>query len=517
MSLNTKASAIAISRPQHTSKMGYSFSSDDDTWRLDNSVSVNFNSLPPLESSVLLGFKETLCRFAVEMSAKYTQNIFNLFKYMMSSTHSIEINLKTITKFSSLLNSETEYKLGYLKSFLLSWHEYGYDGISQEVVDFLEKSVIKGNTKGRAVATKCPFTGAYTPNEQRALHDWCVNAFTQNHLTLEEFSLFIALLYTGRRSTQIRYLRIKDLEKKQKIFNGNEITSYTLNIPRLKQRGAGFRELFTQVEINEELFELLSALSQDSIKTMEKHLGHSIEQAVSDELPIYFNIQKLSKNVDLDSLIHNLKNDYFHQTTEQFSLLIRKICHLNKAISERTNDFIHITSRRLRYTKGTNLARQGISGVTLAKALDHSDTQSISHYVENTAEMAAKINEMIAPALAPLAQAFSGTLIDSEKNALRANDPHSRIKNNTSNIVGNCGTHSFCASGYRSCYTCINFQPWLHGPHEEVRQELLLEREQQQVCGVSELIIEATDRLLLAIEQVIHMCQQKNGISNGNE
>jgi hypothetical protein len=142
-------------------------------------------------------------------------------------------------------------------------------------------------------------------------------------------------------------------------------------------------------------------------------------------------------------------------------------------------------------------------------ALDHSDTQHIDVYTANTEEMAEQIDAIMAPILAPLAQAFVGTLISSERDALRANDPHSRIKNDENNSVGNCGTFAFCASGYRACYTCVNFQPWRDAPHEEVLKEILTERDRQRGAGVSPEVIGSTDRLLLAVQQVILMCKQK--------
>ena len=103
---------------------------------------------------------------------------------------------------------------------------------------------------------------------------------------------------------------------------------------------------------------------------------------------------------------------------------------------------------------------------------------------------------------------FVGKLIDSERDALRADDPHSRVKNKMSQAIGNCGTHAFCASGYRACYTCVSFQAWRDAPHEEVLEEILHERSRQKERGVSLNVIQSTDRLLLAVQQVILLCKK---------
>ena len=113
----------------------------------------------------------------------------------------------------------------------------------------------------------------------------------------------------------------------------------------------------------------------------------------------------------------------------------------------------------------------------------------------------------MAPILAPLAQAFAGKLIASERDAIRANDPNSRVKNGVSQNIGNCGTHAFCASGYRACYTCVNFQPWLEAPHTNVLTEVLEERKKQENLGISQNVIQSTDKLLLAVQQVVLMCE----------
>jgi hypothetical protein len=325
----------------------------------------------------------------------------------------------------------------------------------------------------------------------------------------------LALLFTGRRPTQIRYLRVCDLIETR--FGGrNQRIRYELDVPRLKQRGVKFREALSKIEINEELFQLLSAQAEQSISAVEKHFKCKLSGSLKAQVPLYVSLPALSTLLDIDAFESHLDNDYLHQTSGMFSETIRSVSRLNCAFSERTADYLHITPRRFRYTKGTNLSRLGISGVALAKALDHSDIQSISVYVENTAEIADQINEMITPALAPIAQAFAGTLIESERDALRGNAPHSRVKNHQSNVVGNCGTNAFCASGYRACYTCIKFEPWRDAPHEEIRNEILAEREEQRLIGVSDLVIQATDRLLLAVEQVIQMCREaREGGSDG--
>jgi hypothetical protein len=163
--------------------MGYDFVFEEDEWRLDNSIKINFDLLPTIEEVVFQGLKSTLCHYAEEMSACYTSNIFKYFLVFFRETEAKQISLQSITKFNSLLDSTTEYKLGFLRAFLFSWYDYGFEGVSKEVADYLEEATFRKNVQGKAVLTKCPYSGAYTPNEQRALVDWATNAFTEETIS----------------------------------------------------------------------------------------------------------------------------------------------------------------------------------------------------------------------------------------------------------------------------------------------------------------------------------------------
>lgn len=490
---------------QHTSKGGYPFQFDSDEWRLDGSTVIYFERLSPIPNKLRDGFKKALCRYAEELSAMHTHNMFNLFNAFMKANNEDGITVDALSNYRASFDSDNEYKLGALKGFLLAWYEWSFDGIDKETIGYLEELVLRGNPKGNAVKGACPYSGPLTPNELGALIDWASNAFNTKLLNLEEYAYFMTLVLTGRRSVQILSLRSIDLILRED-DNGND---YVINCPRAKQRSTGFRGQFTPLPINEDLYLILSNQRNDSIKRIESILGIVLPSKIQDQIPIFLEEKRLNEIVDQKDLIKRLTEtpDFLHMTRDTAFYLLRKVSIKNTAYSERTGDFINFTASRFRYTKGTNLTRRGITGVALAAALDHTDTQNIGIYVENTEETAKQIDEVMAPILAPLAQAFAGKLISSERDAIRANDPNSRVKNKVSENVGSCGTHSFCASGYRACYTCINFQPWLEAPHTDVLIEVLDERKKQEELGISHNVIQSTDKLLLAVQQIVLMCE----------
>ena len=502
---NIKKTRI-ISPQWHESKSGYSFDFNSDEWQLDGSITIRFKRLKALDKKTELGFKKALCRYAEELSANHAYNVFGRLNSYLNQTGETIVSVIGLTNFRASLDAENEHKLGGLKGFLLAWNEWGFDGVKSDVTEFLEELKLKGNIKGKAVKSACPYSGALTHNEMGALIEWAANAFIDKKLSLTQYAYFLFIVLTGRRPIQICALRGKDLIVRED-QGGND---YVVNCPRAKQQGVGFRGEFTQLPINEDLYLVLRNQWEFSVKNVEKSIGGKLPLALKKEVPVFLEAGRAHILNNVQGFDNKLRAtpDFLHLSQGSAASLLAEVARKNTARSERTGDFINFTARRFRYTKGTNLTRLGISGVALAAALDHTDTQNIGVYTENTEETAEQINEIMAPMLAPLAQAFAGKLIASERDAIRASDPHSRIRNNKANSVGNCGTHSFCASGYRACYTCSSFQAWTDGPHEEVLEKVLEERQRQEELGVSKHVIQASDRLLLAVQQVIQLCAE---------
>lgn len=175
--------------------------------------------------------------------------------------------------------------------------------------------------------------------------------------------------------------------------------------------------------------------------------------------------------------------------------------------SERTGETIHIHPRRFRYTMGTRAAEEGQHALVIAEMLDHTDTQQVNVYVESTPEIARRIDAATALELAPLAQAFLGKLVRSEADALRGDDPASRIVDPDTGAVGTCGKYGFCGLlGPVACYTCHNFQPWLEADHEGLLRKLVAERLRREERTGDTRITNTLDRTILAVADVVNRC-----------
>ncbi|MFY8285125.1 hypothetical protein AAEU31_16610 [Pseudoalteromonas sp. SSMSWG5] len=152
------------------SKAGYSFDVNTNKWHLNKDTTISFQKeVLSTDPVVHHGFRLTLSRYAEMYSADHTLNMYNRFQALVRDTECKVIDVQAIRNWRAMLDDENEWYLGALRGFLISWYDFGYQGISKEVVDALNRMTLAGNKKGVAIANRCPETGALTQNEQIAV------------------------------------------------------------------------------------------------------------------------------------------------------------------------------------------------------------------------------------------------------------------------------------------------------------------------------------------------------------
>ncbi|KZY44184.1 site-specific integrase [Pseudoalteromonas sp. BZP1] len=497
-------------------KSNYEFDVYQDVWRLNSDLQINFKLLTPLKlnSSFINNFRIALANYVSELSAGYVQSIYVNIRHLFAiSGVSDVINEEHIINFRATLDKSHEWQLGQIRAFILDWHDRGIPGVDKKAVQLLSSIKLKGAEKGKAVAIGCPYSGAYSFDEQTAFINWYVDAFTSELISLKGYSFLIALQYTGARPVQLRYMYHEDLIEREQ----DAMSCFDLKIPHAKKHKASFRESFqVKDDINEDLYLVLKAQSESSISFIENHFGIKLSDSRKKTIPIFLNeneIEGLNQFEDFLN-VQSKTPDLLCLTKSGAGKLIQNIarlCPLKTSRIKMNGAFgdLHINARRFRYTHATNMAMLGASAHIIAEELGHEDTQHVTVYTEFNEEMADRIDEALEPNLTPLAQAFSGTLIDSEKDAIRANDPRSRVISDEGGTVGNCGKYGFCANGTIHCYTCNKFQPWVNAPHIEVLNNVTMERDRKRKMGASEFVLQGHNRSIDAIKVVIRKCEAR--------
>lgn len=511
---NDKQLNVKLTSDKRISKAGYEFYLDADFWRLDKDTIISLKTIKnSLNISYIDGFLKTLAFYAENYSSSHTETIANRFKYMIINNIGSELNPDLLISYRSTLNKNTEWYLGTIRGFLKKWHELGYDGISDEVVELLDGWTLKGNVKGDVVKRLDPDKGPLTDIELLAFNEGAVQAFERGKISISDLAIGLISSNTGRRQVQISHLKIKDLLA-GKNKKGEDM--YLINVPRAKQRGATFRSEFKQFAITKELWTILNMQAQLVANRIESLAGFEIKDIDRLELPLFPNISKFSSHLNLTQLRQKLAKDELHIQSSEITHTVKKIANAANIHSERTGKAIEISSNRFRYTMGTRAAREGFGIMVIAELLDHSDTQNANVYIENIPEYAERINEKVGHLLAPYAQAFAGVLVNSEKDARRGNDLNSRIRSGGKGI-GTCGSFDFCGARVPiPCYTCIHFQAWVDGPHQRVLDELIAERDRIKEITGDIAVAAINDRTILAVMEVIRLCEARRMVlTNG--
>lgn len=486
---------------------GYFFRITDDKWVLGKREKINVEKICcKLSEPARTGFRLALAYYASEKSASLTDNIAFYLNYMLDNTASSHIDAETLINFRHRLPPEKQYYIGSLKGFLKKWHDLGYPGVSKDVIKLLDGWRLKGNIKGDAVKRMNPKEGPLTDMELQAFNEGVVMAFEKGLISISDLAICLITSSTGRRPVQISHLRVADLMRGS---NTKGEPYYVLNIPRGKQSG-GLRDTFKPFAMTEELWGVVNSQVKHVIKSSEKILGFALPEKDKYQLPIFPDEQALQEVCSIDEYRDLTASDKLHISPAKVTETIQKAVDLAGIKSERTGEILTVNARRFRYTTGTRAAREGFGELVIAELLDHSDTQNAGVYIKNIPEHVKRLDEAVGFQLAPYAQAFAGVLVDSEKDAKRGEDPTSRVRTEEGCGIGTCGEHGFCGANVPiPCYTCMHFQPWLDGPHEEVYKHLLEERERLiEITG--DLQVAATlDRSITAVADVIQRCKSR--------
>ncbi|MCG5498641.1 hypothetical protein LPW30_13030 [Ectothiorhodospira variabilis] len=459
-----------------------------------------------LEENARLGFLKTLAHYASSLSAAHAENNFMRFYHMLRSTGASELNDKVLINYRSSLNSENEWYLGVIRGFLRRWYKMGFPGVSNDLIRLLDGWRLRGNRKGDAIKRKDPSSGALTDIELQAFNEGAVCAFERNLISLSELAMSLVVSNTGRRPGQISHLKIVDIVEGK---NAKDERSYLLNIPRGKQ-GDGFRAGFKAFAVTEDLWAILSAQARNSIEQTKALLGFDLQEVDRKQIPLFPDLAAMKLVTSPKELRELLGTDKLHIAAAEITDVLQFVAEAGDVVSERTGEPLRINARRFRYTTGTRAAREGFGELVIAELLDHSDTQNAGVYVKNIPEHVKRLDEAIGYQLAPLAQAFAGVLVDSEREAKRGSDPASRVRTEAGHGIGTCGELGFCGANVPvPCYTCMHFQPWMDAPHNEVYQHLISERERLIDVTGDMQVAAVLDRSIIAVAEVIQRCEQR--------
>lgn len=486
--------------PSATTRNGVVFEPRSTRWTYrdgSESISLDFSSVKGASPELIVGMKLTLLWYAENMSPSHMRNGYTRIKHLLQqlsvpADETSEISSVELMHYRSQLNSRTQWYLGNVAGFLKKWHSLGIPGVTKDAVAFLNEVRLPGNEKGTAVLTMDPVAGPFTNIERETLQAALNAAYAKGDVDTSDYLLAWLFMLLGQRPAQYAYLKVCDVcEEKHE----DGISTFILRVPRVKQRGELPRKSFKERALIPQIGTLLVMYA----KGIAANFADKLED--STQAPLFPELRGRSKHPN---------GLMYHRTANTTGLRIKSIFANLQAISERTGRSMQISAIRFRRTIGTQAAAEGHGELVIAELLDHTDTQNVRVYVEATPEIMERIDRSIALQLAPLAQAFAGVLTNGDE--VSSNAAAQRIVatqySQDFKPVGNCGQHGFCSfAAPIACYTCSNFRAWLNGPHEVVLDYLVAER-QRLIETTDARIASVNDRTILAVAQVVKLCQE---------
>lgn len=500
MPLSYRDSIHELPAQAHT-RSGVEFDPRSERWvyrDVSITVSLNFATWYATDS-FLLSAKLALLWYAENMSPHHVKNMFERLGHLLRvicanrTRRLTEITSADLINYRTTLTDATRWYLGNLSGFLNKWYSLGYPGVSHDATVLLQSLRIQGNKKGEAVLTHDPFYGPFTDIELESIQAAVDRAYADDQIDRETYLLSYLYMLFGQRTIQYASLKVRDVSF-ECAMDGTPI--YMLRIPRAKQRNTLSRAEFKDRIIIPQIGRVLVDHSSEVREVFQGRL------ADPSDAPLF----PSRKRANIEP-----RGFEYHRTAPALALTSRECFRKLKVMSERTGQPLNITAIRFRRTLATRAAIEGHGELIIAELLDHTDTQNVGVYIEARPEIMDRIDRAIAMHLAPMAQAFAGVIIEDESQATRAGDPSSRICDPrfdaTMRPMGNCGKHGFC--GFLApiaCYTCVNFQPWLDGPHLAVLDYLIGERD--RLASQTDLrIASVNDRTIYAIAEVVRLCE----------
>jgi len=477
---------------------GAEFDPRRDLWRFRSGlqvVNIDFGALQGCAPELAEAFRRLILWYVQNRSVSLASGIYNRFlhftRFQGDGISIAEITAQQILDYRSSLPESQRWYVTTLAGAFRRWRAFELPGISSDTQQLLKKLKLKGNRKGEAVRTACPISGPLSDIKFSGIVSSINSAFREGSISRSDYLLVFLCVTLGLRPVQLSALKTVDF------LSSNEGETAILRVPRAKQPEQGYRETFKE-----------RPLANLLVEQFILHVGEVQARFQRSLIPTSYPMFPAAKQSDQAWAV-GLE---WHLTPRAIYARVRSALEAVGVHSERTGLPLRLNPIRLRRTVGTRAAAQGHGVMVIAEMLDHSDLQNAAVYVEARPDIIDRIDEALAISLAPLAQAFVGDL---EGDHSTGDAPGGKIVDprfGRSSPLGRCGTAGQCRlAAPTGCYTCPSFRAWRHGPHREVLGHLVRERARLKELG-SERVAAANDRAILAVAQVVQLCE---GASDG--
>lgn len=480
-------------------------------WKLNNLSNKNVLNFRLLKLDAGL-FVSVVTHIAERIQLTSADNVYNAFEALclLSRSEALRAEAAAGGPISKAFFIELKTRNGiavWRLHHIRFWYRWCADRrlpmFSHDTAELLDDLVIGGNEKGRAVRTRDSERGAFDDIEYAAIMTK-LRARGRDLLSLFERTLVWLQIAFGRNAFAYALMREEDYRPLPEAGTGR--IYHRFDIPQIKQGHTYLRSGFDHKLLNQELGPLVAALIAENAAARARN-GWPEDCA----FPLF------ARSEPQPDLVGGPLHEFaMHLTATEITRALKRAMDKLELTSYRTGEALNSNTRRFRYTFGTRLVEEGASPVQLALGLGHSDLQHVGVYYETRSSQVDRLDAALALTLGPIADAFMGRIIDDEADAVNGGDPTKRIpwfrrkfgeKPQRGGDLGVCGSGPCALFAPVSCYTCEKFQPWKNGPHREVLDWLVAERERKKEQGLDPQIYKTHDATILAVGKVVATCE----------
>lgn len=473
-------------------------------WRLNDAMNptvIDWDLMPITAPEIDDGVRSYIGHLIKTAATMSVRNAFHRIRALVATPafkdaidHNGSIPYLAFSQAKEALGKDNQWKLHDARAMYRWCVGQRFAGFTHEILELIDEWSLGGNAKGRAVRSKDPKQGPLTPMEVATIVSHLHAARLRGEMPIAEQAAIVLCLATGSNAGQYASMREEDLSP---IIADGNVIGYILQVPRHKKGLDYYRDGFRKRKLDV----FFGTVLQELIN----HNGQRPALSDNQSRPL-FKRQRPP--------VHD-RNDgdewRYHISALSFTELLKAgIARLG--VIGRDGEPLTVNTRRFRYTLLTRMKRNGASKLAMVDAADHSDDQSIGIYWEIGSDIVDQLDKALALDLAPRAQALAGIVIG-EADAIRGDKKGSRRyladrERNRLEATGTCGQNSFCnITAPYACYRCVKFQAWMEGPHEEVLDQLIRERQRRADRGLDPKIVGVEDELIMAVANVIRRIQ----------
>jgi hypothetical protein len=482
------------------------------TWKLNHAVqhvNLKFENLSICSFELLT----SVARFVAEQikgsSTDNARNAFEALCFLSKSAHFREVDAsggilgEPLISDLRQLDGFAHYRLHYVRAWYCWCSDQGMNQFPEEIARRLRQLKIGGNETGHAVRTMDPIKGAYDELEFIALTTK-LRALGPTLLTTMENTVCWLSIALGGHPLSYALAREDDYKPLKEVDTDRVHARFDL--PRIKKGHATFREEGHPKMLNEEIGAWVNRLVMEN-------QAHRAQQGWPEgcAYPLFRRFDP-----DTERMNGPLREFAMHMSPREIARLVKQAIGKLEIVSHRTGEPLVVNMRRFRRTYGTRAVEEGATPSELAVMLDHSDLGSLQAYFETRASQVLRLDAATALQLGPIADAFMGRIVRTERDAVNGDSPAHRIPwfnrhpdrmPDKAPDLGTCGSGICGLLAPISCYTCAKFQPWRDGPHRQVLDWLCADRERKQNDGLDPQIVGIHDATILAVASVVTACE----------